>query len=354
MSKQIKCKCCNRLFEPDANYTIYCSHCVGINCEDAVFHLFKGSPMTIYTKNINVQNTRTFGVELEVTSKVRNHTIKGMDRHEPYISILDNVVNCHKELSSIKIAGLSLDKYLIPRHDGSLDHMKGVEFNTVILCNDEGFKILEKILEVMNKYFTVDLKCGLHVHLGVNDFTKDKLQSLYVFYRYFESYFKYYVRKDRLDNVYCKRMFKLSKEKIKEINFGTYYFVPYRHKYDAEYNENRRHSVNFDPIKIYGTVEFRVMEGTLDYAKIKHWIDLHITIFEWIKNNDSILDTKRPALRDILGKKLWNDLRGRIRKYQKTALKKVIEKPQAITTLNFGIPRFPINMERLNRINGGQ
>jgi hypothetical protein len=125
-------------------------------------------------------------------------------------------------------------------------------------------------------------------------------------------------------------MFKIPKERLKEINFGTYYFVKYAHKFDNEYNENRRHSVNFDPIKIYGTIEFRIMEGTLDYKKISDWTNLHITILEWIKRNDSIIAmdkiNHRVFIKQVLGETLYHDLRTRQLKYKKDHIKKIVKK----------------------------
>lgn len=257
--------------------------------ENALFNKYHYKWFVNYlkeSKNVKSLKDRTFGLEFEVNSKSEN--------------FYESLQLFIKDISRTKVHGFRLSDYLIAKRDGSLGY-NGIEFNTVILSGKEGFEVLHKIVEVFNRNFSVDDRCGLHVHIGTEDYNTEDYQNSYYFYQRFQEHFKYYVSKDRLHNNYCQSLTIRKKSDIKSR--------------DSDFlTKDRYRSVNYKAISEFRTLEFRILEGTLNIEKIVNWIELHIKILNYIKNNPKMMDKNTSIyrlLKKILGKDMFEDFMNR-------------------------------------------
>ena len=237
---------------------------------------------------------RTFGVEFEVHSKgdyLRN-----------------NIKRLVKDLKDVSLGdGRTLFDYLRAKTDGSLDSKLGIELITTILRGDKGKEITEQLITIISRYFDTNEKCGLHIHLGVRDFTDEELTDVYYIYQRIENYFKYYVSAKRLSNQYCKKM---KKHKVDEFIKGGKKIrdtfdgdkVEYKESYKRFKGGERYCAVNFESVSQHETVEIRVMEGNLDKERIIEWLRLHLTIIEWVRNNPTKVYDKNLKINEIIGR----------------------------------------------------
>lgn len=251
---------------------------------------------------------RAFGVEFEVESK-------------EYLR--QSARKLSKELQETMIDSKhSLIDYIRAHHDGSLHKEFGVEFVTTILRGDKGLKIIRQLTKILNKYFITSNRCGLHIHLSVEDFDDKELIDLYYIYQNIQPILKYYVRKDRLSNKYCSKIPKLTKQTLSDIRkkLTTKTFdneeVVNAKKLKDIHTGKHWDGINFSSIPEHGTLELRMMEGTLDYDKIVQWIKLHMRIIDWVKsNNNPELLTTKLDFKEILGEELFEDMLIRKKKY---------------------------------------
>lgn len=257
-----------------------CYNCLNRRLSNSDKNFKSSIPLSFFiTKNVGC-NDRTFGIELEVNSK----------------EITD--VSCNKlrrELDREQVNGIKLSQLLFTKRDGSLDDNKGIEFNTTILNGEKGIEAITKIVTIMSKYFYVDSKCGLHAHFGALDFTEKDTKNAILFYTIFQDYFKYLVKENRIGGHYCNKLPETSRKSIlevKEIRQKTPYF------------SDRYRAVNFTSLAKYGTIELRIMEGTLDKDKIIGWIRLHLKILDYIKANPTMFENttrNKAILKKVLG-----------------------------------------------------
>ncbi len=176
--------------------------------------------------------------------------------------------------------------------DGSLDS-KGIEFNTPKLSGVSGDKVLKQFIATLNKYdFSVNTTCGLHIHLDGKDIlgVNGAIQKLMVFFMVYEDVIISFLPLSRRDNTYClplSEFYHLAEIKnCYEIEGFEKIWYRQESKEERDRRKQDRHDqsryagINFHSLIAQGHLEIRYHSGTLNYEKIKNWIDLFVLIMD--------------------------------------------------------------------------
>lgn len=237
---------------------------------------------------------RTFGVEFEMKSKKKylRHAVKEM----------------LSDMKSIKIIGRPLTEYIRMKHDSSLDNMFGIEITTTILRGDAGKRVIEELVDIFKRYFTTDNKCGLHIHIGVQDYTETELNRLYYVYQQLEGLFPVFVAKRRLNNKYCQPLKHTDKDEFlkhhtKTLCDGDKVVMPKTYK--DFFRQDRYTSVNFDSVQKYNTLELRVMEGHLVLDRLLKWLEFNLKVVDYTRYHEDVFD-KDFDLKEAIGEELYD------------------------------------------------
>jgi putative amidoligase enzyme len=151
----------------------------------------------------------------------------------------------------------------------------GVEFPCGPFEGREGFNSLERICRNLSSVSEPDSRCGTHVHLDIGDFDTQHLVNLATFWAKHEYKLRnWFIPRDRRDSIYCRPL------EEDEIFCNTDGFKhckspeQFRDGYGEEpYIATRKFtSLNFGHVDYYGTVECRLLEGTLSYPLIASWV----------------------------------------------------------------------------------
>jgi hypothetical protein len=212
-------------------------------------------------------------------------------------------------------------------HDGSLDNgdeyvtRGGLTFKDM---DDE----LKKILPMLNEFYVIKKTCGLHVHYGFkNEERKFRMSYLYktlLAYYQFEEFFFKMLPKSRQFNRFCYKLQSdeghnnartdlYMRELIRNPTPPREEFVKnfyYNPKDMTEaYYKKRYYWVNVHSYFIRGTIEIRAHQGTMDYVKIKNWIEINRRFIEWAMNQSftTLFKIKPSAaeFRKIIGEQLY-------------------------------------------------
>jgi hypothetical protein len=187
--------------------------------------------------------------------------------------------------------------------DGSLDD-NGKEFITPKLSGVIGEKTLRKLCKELNaNNFYVNRTCGLHIHLDCSDYKTDngelnidKVKKLFLFYLAFEPVIYSYLPLSRRKNTYCLPLNSFFHEKeineaqelnrLEQIWYREQDFDRIKDRKSEKYDSTRYAGINFHSLFSNGHLEIRYHTGTIDYRKIKNWIDLHVAILDYIRNDN--------------------------------------------------------------------
>ncbi len=133
--------------------------------------------------------------------------------------------------------------------------------------NVESLKLVGLVIRTLRANgATVDLSCGIHVHVDCRDLTTvmaDFSRVIFLRYRECEDIIDQMVDQNRRNNRYCAT--------LKELSRASHY---------ASLRYNRYQKLNFCSFERHGTIEFRQHEGSLDDAKVVSWIVFCLTFFE--------------------------------------------------------------------------
>tara|TARA_R100000700_G_C3178343_1_gene154012 strand:- start:3774 stop:4811 length:1038 start_codon:yes stop_codon:yes gene_type:complete len=210
--------------------------------------------------NLPTITDRTFGIEME---------FEGADIRE-VARTLNQVVECHFEGYTHTV----LDYWKIVT-DGSLPNYDTCgEIVSPILKGQEGIEQLAKVCEALDTIegIHVTRRCGLHIHLGVEDLTVGQIQTVYERYADYESQIDLVMpRSRRRSNAHWCGSITGSKNRVKRAttkrrlagSAGTRYL-----------------KVNLESLARYGTIEFRQHSGTLNFTKIVNWLSFLMAFVE--------------------------------------------------------------------------
>jgi hypothetical protein len=206
--------------------------------------------------------------------------------------------------------------------DGSLDddYDKSVEIVSPILRGDAGLAEARKVAEVVEAFGCwVDVKCGLHVHVGGSDLSVDELRKVAVNFVHSESAFDVIMppsrRKDMNSFIQSNRTAFGGAYENEAINkaIDAYGKADTRDKLiyavsyctDREYHTDRcsilqwratarYRKLNMLPLLRLGTIEFRQHGGTVNPDKICNWVELCVAFIEISRKSQP---RKRTAMR---------------------------------------------------------
>ena len=161
--------------------------------------------------------------------------------------------------------------------DGSVHGFSPIECVTPVLeDNTDGFKSLKTCCKVLNAAGAqVNKTCGLHVHVGVGDYSGDQIVNIYKNYQRLECLIDSFMSPSRRRNeaYYAQSIIGYNLDNCHSADdlvrrFGGRYFKVNPYAYG-------RHK----------TVEFRQHQGTVDYNNISMWVRFCCKLVEWSKDN---------------------------------------------------------------------
>lgn len=127
-----------------------------------------------------------------------------------------------------------------------------------------------------HRTITVSKRCGVHVHLDIRDLEPKELLNLIMIYMMTERLLFNYVNPDRIKNNYCRPLtdstFKFNMQKIIELSKST---DPVHHIMNYVGNECEKYAgLNLRPISTFGSIEFRMHQGTTRIKGLYEWINI--------------------------------------------------------------------------------
>lgn len=121
-------------------------------------------------------------------------------------------------------------------------------------------------------------RAGVHVHVNVQDLTPKQLITFISLYFIFEEVLLSYCDKSRAGNHFCLRM--------SDASYSLDMITDAIMKSDLQSlnTEDLRYaSLNITSLFKYGSIEFRALESTTDFNKIKEWATVLNQLKEWAK-----------------------------------------------------------------------
>jgi hypothetical protein len=154
------------------------------------------------------------------------------------------------------------------KYDGSIS---GKEFASTILYGDAGLEAIENLCEfAKNHGWTVDARCGLHIHLDVSSEKTKELKAIALAYCLSYEFWLSLVHPDRASNMYCEPN-RTDLPSIKAIKrFSDFARKQCRYEY-----------VNFAAYTKHKTFEVRLHHGSIDAKEICNWLRIHSVFMDW-------------------------------------------------------------------------
>jgi hypothetical protein len=194
--------------------------------------------------------------------------------------------------------------------DGSLGE-RGVEFQTPRLAGGKGQQYVEHVCRLLNENsFSVSRACGMHIHIDGEGYKRvrdyQRLKTLWQFYIAFEDAVLALLPQSRRGNRFCNALKPLyhieeirradSRKALEKIWYrvGNMRFLGREKKevcHSTRYRGLNLHSLFHD-----GHFEIRYHSGTINVAKILHWVSLHTSIIDRVGRDDIADERIREAL----------------------------------------------------------
>lgn len=197
-----------------------------------------------------------------------------------------------------KLQEQGLGRYTCVGRDGSC----GVEVR-VLLQEENWFEPLSEILKVITGLgFTVDHRCGTHVHL---DMRNRDIKRVYKNFFFTQSFLRRFLTKDRKKNTYCK------------LNTKPEFTADERDRFQG---------INVQAYHKYQTLEIRMHQGTLKIDELGPWIKMLLRVANYGGEiNKKVLTLKQARQQYELDPELSKELAGRLdTMYGKTAIKRTL------------------------------
>ena len=168
-----------------------------------------------------------------------------------------------------------------------------------MLSGKKGLNYLKYFTDELSKNdFSVDSRCGLHIHLDGKDFVGNdnaklaKLKKLALFYLYFEDVIMSFIPESRRKNTYCLPISEsfTSRQVINCYTLEDFETLWYKDTDKAnkerrksnKYDDTRYAGINFHSLLSNKHLEIRYHTGSISYVKMMNWAKLHIMIMNSI------------------------------------------------------------------------
>ena len=236
---------------------------------------------------------RTFGVEMEII-------------HESESKIRTAIRN-----AGVEIEGYNHDTRTHWKivSDASVDG--GFEVVSPVLKDRSGLDELEKVCNALvNAGARIKKCCGLHVHLGTDDFKTDirVWKNLYKNYAALERTIDSFMPPSRRHNQYCRSM------RVCDWNAKIESAANLRMLEDAVTGGSRYFKLNSQSYWRHKTVEFRQHSGSVEFEKVRNWILFCARFVEFSRHN-TVETGRKTELKKFLDTDLVNYYNNRAAKF---------------------------------------
>jgi hypothetical protein len=151
---------------------------------------------------------------------------------------------------------------------GTNDGFSGLEVVSTICSTTQDLENVKKVCNILKDVgCKVNQRCGLHVHLGIRCFSEEQhYRMLNFFLRHEDAFF--FLEPSRKDSRYCGPISQDIKEKfMRGIRVdGTVPTLSY------DWGDHRYTWMNGCAFRRHGTLEFRLMSGSLNEDDILNWV----------------------------------------------------------------------------------
>lgn len=246
---------------------------------------------------MNLQELR-FGVEIETVKRERSTVARAIQ------SVVGGEVSHVAGSSSYDPWEVIDDKNRVWHvvADSSLGNVAAhlrAEVVTPVLCYEDIADLQEVIRAVRRCGAQVDERCGLHIHVGSEEFGGKALTNLAkTFYKYeplivaalcvSEHRMRQYTKP--LSDDFITRLGKLRTRTRDQVNRAWYGHL---NNHPTRYCSSRYQTLNLNSVFYRGTVEFRLFEGTLHAGKVKAAIQFVLAICAKAANSRGASSRKR-------------------------------------------------------------
>lgn len=198
------------------------------------------------------QSTKWVGVEIECLIPVRESDRNGNAHYRAKQDLAALFTENNITLVQVKddgsISGGQENEDDGDEQDGSRSYT-GVEI-AILFDSARGFQKLEKVCGLLRQVGAiVNKSCGLHVHLDARHLEARQCKTLGQNITNALPVLRYMMPRSRQENDYC-------------------------HLSMSTFNGRRYHAVNLTAFRKFQTCEIRLHSGTINYEKIKNWIEL--------------------------------------------------------------------------------
>ena len=173
--------------------------------------------------------------------------------------------------------------------DGSVRGESPIECVSPILDdNHDGFKALETCCRVLNEsHAVVNRTCGLHVHVGVTDYSGEEIVNIY----------KNYQKLERLIDSFMAPSRRANEAYYAQSILGYDYNNCHTADNLVAMMGGRYFKVNPMAYGRHRTVEFRHHQGSVEYQKISMWVKFCCKLVEWSKKH--ILENEVNSINEV-------------------------------------------------------
>jgi len=237
------CIQCNNTYEINRLYIDAEGDLICADCENDLYSWPLGNFAPRISTYVELDSERAFGIEIETSkcggfSSLHNNTFWG----------------CTNDYS-----------------------ITGKEFISPPLYGDQGLQTIRHFCEMaITKNWETDSHCGLHLHIGVGDLGADQLKSIAYAYNITYKLWRLLVPNSRASNTMCGPpqypVSEITNINTKDIEDWEY-FVAERDRFEF---------INWRAYMVHGTVELRILNGTLDAELICNWTKTHIKFLNYV------------------------------------------------------------------------
>ena len=236
---------------------------------------------------------RPFGVELEVNATITQDKIREIIKHKSTKPVLVTAAWAYSSHNDYWHVKFDRSCGVLGKHK---DH--GWEIASYIAS---GFKDILHIAQIADALeaggATVNDNCGLHIHVGIKDFTPKEAGILLARWLRIESLFCKMLPLHRTSNSYCRLLTRLKRGVYSPLEtYDPNVFWLMLRPTDMSVHENRQKKVALNLVNYTRclsetnndgrmTVELRMPEGTLDGQDVKNWIRFFLLFVEKCKSS---------------------------------------------------------------------
>ena len=161
--------------------------------------------------------------------------------------------------------------------DSSIRGENPIECVSPVLAGKDGMKSLENCCKALNEANAqVNVSTGLHVHIGAQNLSDEAYINVFKNYQKLERVIDTFMARSRRENnsQWCRSL------QGKDFSFCT----NKNDMYDVM-NGDRYYKVNACSYLRHKTIEFRQHQGSTDFEKISHWVNLCAKLVAWSRKN---------------------------------------------------------------------